>query len=183
MKAFCKWLLCGVMGWKMNISQPIPEKKVICLAPHTSNWDFIIGMLFSKAVGLKSNFLMKREWFIGPLGTLFRHWGGIPVWRDKHTSMTDVLANEAKKAKTFSLCITPEGTRSLNPDWKLGFYYIALKAGIPILLFGLDYPSKTIICTKTIIPSGDVDSDMRTVKLYYKDMKGKNPKLFSVGKL
>lgn len=183
MRALCKWVLCSVMGWKMNIDQPLQKKMIICLAPHTSNWDFVIGELFAQAVGLKSNFLMKKEWFVWPLGPLFRHWGGIPVRRDKHTSMTDHLAAEAKKAKTFSLCITPEGTRSLNPDWKLGFYYIALKAGIPILLFGLDYPTKTIICTKTLVPSGDVEADMHAVKLYYKDMKGRHPELFSVGKL
>ena len=107
--------------------------------------------------------------------------GGIPVWRSKHTSMTDNLAAFAQKKKTFQLCITPEGTRSLNPDWKMGFYYIALKANIPILLYGLDYQNKTIKCTKKIVPTGNVDEEMKDVKLYFKGMQGKHPEKFSIG--
>ena len=103
------------------------------------------------------------------------------MWRSKHTSLTDRLADEARNAKTFALCITPEGTRSLNPDWKLGFYYIAKKAGIPILLYGVDYEKKLIQCTKEIVPSGDDDKNIRDVKLYFKDFKGKHPERFTVG--
>lgn len=169
------------MGWKVEITETHPNKFIICLAPHTSNWDFVIGHLYSGSAGLNSNFLMKKEWFFWPLGPLFRRMGGIPVWRSKHTSMTDNLAATAKSADTFKLCITPEGTRSLNPDWKKGFYYIAEKAGLPILLYGVDYEKKTIRCTKTIIPNGDIENQMREIKLYFKDFKGKNPHQFSIG--
>ena len=127
---------------------------------------------------MKSNFLMKKEWFFWPLGPIFRKLGGIPVWRSKHTSMTDNLAETAKKEQIFHLCITPEGTRSLNPEWKKGFYYIALKANLPILLFGLDYGQKRIVCTETLIPSGDIEADMQRVKAYFKDFKGKHPENF-----
>ena len=85
------------------------------------------------------------------------------------------------KARTFCLCITPEGTRSLNPDWKKGFYYIALKARIPILLYGLDYERKLIQCTKSIIPCGDIEKDMAEIKEYFKDFKGLHPEKFSTG--
>lgn len=105
------------------------------------------------------------------------------MWRSKHTSMTDNLAETAKRAKTFHLCITPEGTRSLNPEWKKGFYYIALKAGLPILLYGVDYKKKRIQCTKTIMPNGDIDTQMREIKLYFKDFQGKKPEKFTVGEL
>ena len=91
------------------------------------------------------------------------------------------LRSEAKKAEIFHLCITPEGTRSLNADWKKGFYFIAQKAGIPILLYGLDYERKLIECTQTFIPTGDVEGDMRKIKLYFKDYKGKHPELFTIG--
>ena len=97
--------------------------------------------------------------------------------------MTDNLAETARKRDTFGLCITPEGTRSLNPDWKKGFYFIALKAGIPILLYGVDYEKKLIQCTKVIIPSGDVEKDMREIKLYFKDFKGKKPEKFTIGNI
>ena len=183
MRKFCNWLLYKRMGWTVNVTEPHPDKYIICLAPHTSNWDFLIGQLYSISQGMKSNFLMKKEWFFWPLGPIFRNLGGIPVGRSKHTSMTDNLAETAKREHVFHLCITPEGTRSLNPEWKKGFYYIAQKAGIPILLYGVDYEKRHIQCTKTIIPNGDIDSQMREIKLYFKDFKGKCPEKFTIGEV
>lgn len=180
---FCNWLLYKKLGWKKEITESHPDKYIICLAPHTSNWDFIIGLLYSRAEGVKINFLMKKEWFFWPLGCLFRHLGGIPVFRAKHMSMTDCLAETAVKASSFRLCVTPEGTRSLNPDWKKGFYFIAFKAGIPILLYGLDYSQKAIVCKRTVIPTGDWEKEMKEIKSYFKDFKGKKPELFTVGEL
>lgn len=177
----CSWMLYKKMGWRKEITVAHPDKFVICLAPHTSNWDFVIGQLYMRAEGMKSNFLMKKEWFIGPLGSFFRWIGGIPVQRSRHTRMTDYLASEASRSKTFQLCITPEGTRSLNADWKKGFYYIALKARIPILLYGVDYQKRLIQCTESFIPNGDIETDMRRIKLYFKDFKGKHPELFTIG--
>lgn len=170
-------------GWKKNITVNLPEKCIICLAPHTSNWDLILGQLYAHAEGMKSNFLMKKEWFFWPLGSIFRKMGGIPVWRSKHTSMTDNLAAEAQKRSSFCLCITPEGTRSPNPDWKKGFYFIALKAQIPILLYGVDYEKKLIQCTRMITPSGNVEEDMKEIKRYFKDFKGKKPENFTIGEI
>lgn len=99
--------------------------------------------------------------------------GGIPVERSKHTSMTDQLAEVARKSANFSLAVTPEGTRSKVTQWKRGFYYIALKANIPILLYAIDYPTKRIVCKRTIHPSGDIEADMRSIMEYYKDFNGK----------
>ena len=182
-KKFCNWLLYKHMGWTAEVTEDHPDKYIICLAPHTSNWDFLMGQLYVGARGMQSNFLMKKEWFFWPLGPIFRSLGGIPVFRKKHTSMTESMAETAKQAKLFHLCITPEGTRSKNPDWKKGFYFIAPKAGIPILLYGLDYERKLIQCTKTIIPSGDLEADMRDIKLYFKGFKGKKPENFTIGEL
>ena len=169
------------MGWTAEVTQDHPDKFIICLAPHTSNWDFLIGQLFIRARGMKSNFLMKKEWFFWPLGPVFKKMGGIPVYRHKHTSMTDSMAETAKASEIFHLCITPEGTRSANPDWKKGFYFIALKAKLPIILYGVDYEKRHIQCTKTIIPTGDLEKDMREIKLYFKDFKGKIPENFTIG--
>ena len=183
LKQLCSWMLYKRLGWKTNITEAHPNKYIICLAPHTSNWDFIIGLLYSRAEGIKSNFLMKKEWFFWPLGGLFRKLGGIPVWRSRHTNMTDNLAEEARKAHSFHLCITPEGTRSPTPDWKKGFYYIAAKAGMPILLYGVDYRRKLIECTKTIVPNGDIDGQMREIKLYFKRFEGRKPENFTTGEV
>lgn len=179
----CKTILYKKMGWTTNITVDHPEKYILCLAPHTSNWDFIIGLLFSRAENMKINFLMKKEWFFWPLGVWFRHLGGIPVNRGKHTSMTDAMAETARREPNFRLCITPEGTRSLNTEWKKGFYFIAYKAEIPILLYAVDFNKRLIECTKVLVPSGDVEADMKIIKSYYKDYKGKNPALFSVGEI
>lgn len=172
-----------LLGWKTNVTIPNLDKCVICAAPHTTNWDLFIGKLFYGALGRKTSFMMKKEWFFFPLGILFKAVGGIPVYRGKHTSLVDQMAERFAKSERFNLAITPEGTRKANPNWKKGFYYIALKAQVPIMLIGIDYPSKTITCTKTIMPSGDIAKDMREIKLYFKDFKGKHLDNFTIGDL
>ncbi len=179
-QSICRRLLHDRMGWTVRLTQPIPEKCVICVAPHTSNWDFVIGELYYGSLGRKANFLMKREWFFPPLGTLLRRIGGIPVSRGKRTSLTDQLAEHALRSDRFCLAVTPEGTRSKVTKWKRGFYYIALKAGLPILLFGIDYAKREIVCTRTLTPSGDAETDMREIMSYYAGFKGKHPEKFAV---
>lgn len=179
-KSFCRWLLYKQMGWTIDVTEHHPDKYIICIAPHTSNWDFIIGQLYSGAEAFKCHFLMKREWFFWPMGIIMRRLGGIPVWRSKHTSMTDNLAATAHKMDTFHLAVTPEGTRSANPDWKLGFYFIAMKAQLPILLYGIDYEKRLIACRKTIVPNGDVEKQLKEVKDYFRDFKGKIPDNFAL---
>ena len=168
------------MGWKEDVDQPTPDKCIICIAPHTSNWDFFIGKTYYTALGRTSNFLMKKEWFFWPLGPMFRRMGGIPVERSRHTSLTDQLAKLSLESTHFSLAVTPEGTRSRNTEWKRGFYYIALKAKLPILLYGIDFATKTIVCKRTLIPSGDVETDMRIIADYFKNFKGKHPENFAL---
>ena len=156
---------------------------MITAAPHTSNWDLFIGKLFYGAIGRKTYFMMKKEWFFFPLGLIFKAVGGIPVDRGRKTSLVDQMTERFAKSKKFQLAITPEGTRKANPNWKKGFYFIALKAQVPIVMIGIDYTTKTISATKAIMPSGDIEKDMREVKLYYKDFKGKNPKNFALGNI
>lgn len=170
-----------LLGWKTNVTVPYYDKCVICAAPHTSNWDLFIGKLFYGAIGRDASFMMKKEWFFFPLGILFKAIGGIPVDRSRKTSLVDQMADRFARSKQFHLAITPEGTRKRNPDWKKGFYYIALKAQVPIMLIGVDYPSKTITSTKAVVPTGDFERDMREIKLYFKDFRGKNPENFSIG--
>lgn len=180
LRTLCGWLLYKVCGWTKEVSVSHPKKYIICLAPHTSNWDFVLGQLYSHADGVKINFLMKKEWFFFPLGALFRRLGGIPVNRQKKGSMTDALAETARQSEEFRLCVTPEGTRKSNPEWKKGFYYIALKAGLPILLYGVDYERKLIQCTKVVVPTGDIDREMAEIKEYFKNFKGKHPEQFAI---
>ena len=182
-QSICRFIYHKLLGWRAEVNVPDFRKCIFCAAPHTTNWDLIIGKLFIGAVGRESGFLMKKEWFFFPLGAFFRRMGGIPVYRDKHTSMVDQLVERVKQSDRFHLAITPEGTRSANPEWKKGFYYIALGAKIPIILVGIDYEKKCIVADKYLIPSGDIDKDMRDIKLYFKDFKGKYPEKFDIGKV
>ena len=134
------------------------------------------------AIGRETGFMMKKAWF-WPLGTIFRWMGGIPVDRSRKSSLVDQMINIAKSSKKFHLAITPEGTRKANSNWKKGFYYIAQGAGLPIILVAIDYEKKCITAEKVIHPSGDIEKDMREIKLYYKDFKGKHPELFTIGNI
>ena len=182
-KAICSFIYYKLLGWKTKVSVPDYDKYIICAAPHTTNWDLFIGKLFMGAIGRETGFMMKKDWFFWPLGPIFRWMGGIPVDRSRKSSLVDQMINIAKSSKKFHLAITPEGTRKANPNWKKGFYFIALKAQVPIVMIGIDYTTKTISATKAIMPSGDIEKDMREVKLYYKDFKGKNPKNFALGNI
>jgi len=168
------------MGYRFVETVTRPQKYIIALAPHTSNWDFIMGLLFSGAEGFQCGFMMKKEWFFWPMGYVMRALGGIPVYREKNQSVTDIVAKQAREAREFHLCITPEGTRRRQPEWKKGFYYIALKANLPILLYGLDYKRRLIQCTKQVIPDGNFDEQMVEIKQYFKDFQGKYPEKFTI---
>ena len=131
-----------------------------------------------------------RNWFYDEKGLVllasrpyFPLDGGIPVDRSRKTSLVDQMIKIAKSSQKFHLAITPEGTRKANPNWKKGFYYIAQGAGLPIILVAIDYAKKCITAEKVIHPSGDLDKDMREIKLYYKNFKGKYPENFSIGKV
>ncbi len=144
MKKNISKLLLKLMGWKTTASIPSIKKLVICVAPHTSNWDFIIGKLFYTALGGKASFLIKQEWLKPPVGKLLINMGAIGVNRGKNTSLTDQLAKVFQEKEEFHLAITPEGTRKKVDKWKLGFYQIAKKAGVPIAMITIDYKHKEV---------------------------------------
>lgn len=180
LQSICHKIFFDLLGWKEEITEPDFDKCIICVAPHTSNWDFILAQLYYHSKGRTAGFLMKREWFFWPLGPLFRKMGGVPVERSRHTSLTDQLATRARQARHFELAVTPEGTRSLVTTWKRGFYFIALKAQIPIKLYAIDYENRTVRCTLSIMPSGDINSDMKQIMEYYRHIKGIHPEKFAV---
>lgn len=167
-----------MLGWKTVFNVEIPDKCIICVAPHTSNWDLLIGKLFYGAYNKKASFMMKKEWFKFPLGYFFRGIGGIPVNRGKNNSLVDQMTKLFDEKDQFNLAITPEGTRKPNANWKKGFYYIATGAHVPIILIGIDYPTKTITVGKSVIPTGKIEEDMPMIKEFFKDFRGKNPENF-----
>ena len=180
-QSLCHRLFFDLLGWKEEVTVPRHDKCIICVAPHTSNWDFLIAKLYYWAIGRSAGFLMKKEWFVWPLGVIFRSMGGIAVDRSRHGNLTDFLAEKASSSPVFELAITPEGTRSRCSQWKRGFYYIALKAGMPIQLYALDYAGKRIVGHVELQPTGDADADMRRIQTYYKSFVGRHPERFSAG--
>lgn len=173
-----KFILNKILGWRVVNVLPDVPKCVIAVAPHTSNWDFIIGKLAYSSIGRTANFLIKKEWFVFPFNLFFKSIGGIPVERSKNNSMTEVLASQFEKYDKIQLAITPEGTRKPVKEWKKGFYFIAVKANVPILLIGLDYGKKEAIILDLFHPTGDYAPDIVKIKSYYKEIKGKHPENF-----
>lgn len=174
-------LLLKLFGWKVEITVPDVPKCIICVAPHTSNWDFVVGKLAYSSVGRTAGFLMKAGWFFWPLGAFFRAIGGIPVEpRRDGVSLTQVVVGKFRKSERMQLAITPEGTRSLQPNWHTGFLHIALEANVPILLAVLDFGKKEVRVTDEFIPSGDIERDLRAVKDYYRDATAKYPTKFTI---
>lgn len=177
-----KFLYEKVLGWKTDMQVQLDDKCVICVAPHTSNCDLIMGKLFYGSIGEKSShFMIKKEWVRFPLGSFVKRVGGIPVDRSRKNSLVDQMAEVFSNHEKFHLAITPEATRKPNPNWKLGFYYIALGAKVPIVLAAIDYEKKCITLGKKIIPTGEVDKELKEIKLFFKDFKGKHPENFNLG--
>ncbi len=169
-------------GWKVSITAPDYPKMLICVAPHTSNWDFILGKLAYAAVGRRAGFLMKSSWFFPPLGWIFKAIGGVPVKRAKGgPSLTQILVSKFAASQRLVLAITPEGTRKRVTRWHTGFLHIAYEAGIPIELGIIDFGTKTIVIDTVFHPTGDVDADMAHIKSFYRAAapRGKNHEQFS----
>lgn len=168
------------LGWSVTYTVPDYPKCIICVAPHTSNWDFILGELVIRSVGRKAGFLMKSSWFFFPLGYFFRAIGGIPVERKhKKTSLVEYLIEKFRNTPRLTLAITPEGTRKRVTNWHTGFLRIAYEAKIPIVLGAIDFPTKSIYVTETFQPTGDINDDMTAIKAYYRDFTGKYPENFT----
>ncbi|HBJ77222.1 MAG TPA: acyltransferase [Porphyromonadaceae bacterium] len=174
-------LTLKLLGWHTKIEGEDLPKCVICVAPHTSNLDFFFGKLAYTSVGRTANFLIKKGWFFFPLNLFWKFIGGVAVNRMKNLKMTDQMVSKFKQLKSFKLAITPEGTRKLNPNWKSGFYHIALKAEVPIALFYIDYRLREVGCFDFFYPTGDEEKDMWKIKSYYERVQGKHPQLFSIG--
>lgn len=172
-------LILRLAGWKVEINAPDYPKCIICVAPHTSNWDFILGKLAYASVGRKAGFLMKEAWFFWPLGPIFRAIGGIAVPKARGSQLSETIIEKFRTSSRLQLAITPEGTRSRVTKWRTGFLHIASEANVPILLGAIDAAHKHIYVNDSFEPSGDTDRDMRAIKDYYCKFTGIHPEKFT----
>ncbi|GIU20564.1 lysophospholipid acyltransferase family protein [Shewanella sp. MBTL60-007] len=172
---FWKGLL-KLIGWKISGELPKNKQFIAIVAPHTSNWDFIIGVIARGALGAKVNFLGKHQLFIPPWGWFFKAIGGTPVDRRKSNNLVDAVAELFKADPNFCLALAPEGTRSPVSRWKTGFYHIANKAQVPIITVGLDFGKKTIVIAEGKLPTGDIRQEMNEIVDFYRSIQGRHPK-------
>ena len=180
-------LIFKLLGWKVShyLSNDI-KKCVIVVAPHTSNWDFIFGMGAVSVMKLNQRFIIKKEWIRFPFKKLMLSLGALPIDRSKKNSIdekkssVEAIADLFESHNELRLVITPEGTRSRVEKWKTGFYYVALKANVPIALAFINYETKTCGVDKIIYPTGNFESDMKLIMNFYKSIKGKNSENFSL---
>jgi 1-acyl-sn-glycerol-3-phosphate acyltransferase len=173
-------LLLLISGWKLEGEVPDLKKCVIIGAPHTSNWDFFFGMLYKLHYGLNIHFLMKEELFSFPFKRFFQTVGGIPVNRHKKNNLVETLYKKFTQEDQFQLALSPEGTRGRVKTWKRGFYYIATKAQVPIVLGYMDYGRKVVGVGPVFYPGSDIDEDMAAIKDYYSTIRAKFPDQFCV---
>lgn len=170
----CRWSLIK-RGWHISgelVNQP---KLVLAVGPHTSNWDFILGVLFKQALGLDVAFLGKHTLFDGPLGGIMRKLGGIPVNRSNAHGVVEDIAARIRASRQIILALAPEGTRKAVYPWKSGFLYIAQTARIPIQCVGLDYQRKMVVFGPVFTVSKDVTVSMESVYTFFRTITAKYP--------
>jgi 1-acyl-sn-glycerol-3-phosphate acyltransferase len=171
-------LFFKLSGWKILGKFPGEDvpKYINIVAPHTSAWDYPIGVATRKITGIDSKYLAKKELFkFPPLAWFMRSMGGYPVDRGTKNSMTDAIVDLFNSKERFSITITPEGTRKKVDKWKTGFYIVAQKANVPIVMVAFDFGNKQVIVKEPQYVTGDMEGDIEKMKEFYRGIKGKIP--------
>lgn len=171
-------------GWRIEVADPMPDKCVIVMYPHTSNWDFPVGLLTKWAVGLDVKrealcFAGKESLFAGPWAGFFRAVGGFPVNRKASTGFVEQMAERFASEPRMRFVIAPEGTRSYVPNMRSSFYYVAIAAKVPIALGAFDFVQKRVVVNALFTPGGNVEADLAAIDRYYQSLgnKGAKPEL------
>jgi 1-acyl-sn-glycerol-3-phosphate acyltransferase len=169
--------LLGLFGWRSSFVWPPEPKGIIIVYPHTSNWDFPIGLTFRIANDLPANWIGKTEMFPKPLRGLLERLGGIPVDRSRSRGFIDALVQEFRRRDWMWVAITPEGTRSHTDHFKSGFYQLALAADVPVALAYIDYATRTVGMDTYVRFTGDQERDLDVIRRFYSSKRGHRPEL------
>lgn len=173
-----RWLLLQWFfrtGWTISGSLPPARKLVIMGASHTSNWDFLVFLGAVHALGRQVHFIGKHSLFGWPLGGFMRALGGVPVDRSAPQDLVSQIVAQFDARDDFVLVIAPEGTRAATRQWKTGFYQIAMKAGVPIVCAGPDYPNRRGVFGPVIRPTGDYQADMKPAFAFFRTLTPRHP--------
>ena len=167
-------LILKLWGWKTTGEDDIRHlpKKLFAVVPHTSNWDFLLGILVRHSCRLRTYYLGKKSLFRFPYGIIFRSLGGYPVDRSQHNNLVDAIVDLFNRHETFGVTIAPEGTRKKVTSLKTGFYYIALRAQIPIILTKFDGQNKIVEFSKPFWPTGQIEKDMAIIESHFDGILG-----------
>ena len=174
-RAFGRWLL-RLLGWRVEGEMPNLPKFVAAVAPHTSNWDFVVGAAAMFALDLKIEFIGKHTLFRGPLAPVMRWMGGIPVDRSSaHGVVGEAVAAFARVDRRI-LAIAPQGTRRPVPRFKTGFLHIARGAGVPVMLAAFDYDARVIRFGPTLEIGEDIEAERARIEALFAPVRGRHPR-------
>jgi 1-acyl-sn-glycerol-3-phosphate acyltransferase len=166
-------------GWRVEFAEPPGPRGIIIVYPHTSNWDFVIGLLAKWVIGIPLRFVGKESLFRGftgaTLGRLMRLWGGRPVDRHRSTGAVEQLAQLMASEPSFWLALSPEGTRKFQDHLRSGFYHLALATQVPVGLAFIDYRRKAVGVRDYVHMSGDLAADLQLLRSFYADKQGLYP--------
>lgn len=168
------------IGWRVEGELPYAlDKFILVIAPHTSNWDFVVGLPCGFAIGLMAQWpygvMAKASAFRGPMGPLMRRLGCLPIDRRAAHNVVEQMARIFEQRERLMLVITPEGTRQYRPHWKSGFYHIALQANVPVVLGTLDYARRVGRIGEPFFLTGNVDADLTHIRAFFADAQPKYP--------
>jgi len=169
-----RMMLSG-LGWRIDGNLPSCAKCIAVVAPHSSNWDFVITMAALLKMGLKVGWMGKAGMFRWPLRRLFLKLGGIPIERTNASGVVGRFIDEFKNRSQLVLALAPEGTRDRVKRWKTGFYHIAVGAGVPMIFVGMDYSRKAIDLSSLYVPSGDLPNDLADIQQHFTRFQPRNP--------
>lgn len=172
-----RWLL-RLGGWKLEGARPTHERYVLIAAPHTSNWDFPLMLLYAAAFDIKVSWMAKHTLFKPPMGWIMRALGGISITRGQSRNVVADMVEAFQQRAQLVLVVPTEGTRSLGEYWKSGFYHIARQASVPIVPSFLDFSQRRGGFGPALVTTGNLALDMDYFRDFYAPMAGKFPEQF-----
>ena len=164
-----------LMGWRIEGELPRLDKFVAIGAHHTSNWDFVIFIALKFVLRLNARWFGKHSIFRWPFGGLMRSWGGIPIQRHLSLNMVEQAIQGFRDNREFILVLSPEGTRKKVQRWRMGFYHIALGAGVPIVPAALDFANRRVVIGSPFQPSGNAEADIVALLAFFRPYVPKRP--------
>lgn len=168
-------LILNLLGWTVRADIPDTDKYIIIAAPHTSNWDFPLGIMAAWAMNVDIRWMGKHTLFRWPIGWFFRALGGVPVHRGQAQNLIQQMTELFAHSDKLVLALAPEGTRRKTNHWKTGFHYIARVAQVPIVMGYLDFGNRQVGISGAFYPSDDIEADFSRIRQFYQHRRGHHP--------